>query len=305
MNYTIRRMNKSEYPLLNEFLYQAIFIPEGAAPPAYDIIYRPELRIYTENFGTSEHDRAFAAVCGEKVIGAVWVRIMNDYGHIDDETPSFAISLYPEYRRNGIGTELMKTMLDELKRSGYKRASLSVQKANYAKKMYLKLGFEITNENEEEYIMIINLEGVHIRTMHISDYDAVYALWLSCSGMGLNNIDDSKDGVKKFLDRNPETCFVAETDSGIVGVIMAGNDGRRGYIYHTAVHPDHRKRGIAKKLVESAETALKNLGICKTALVVFERNVCGNSFWEKLGFTARDDLVYRNKALTEIKRIDT
>lgn len=128
-----------------------------------------------------------------------------------------------------------------------------------------------------------------IRKMTLSDYDAVYALWLSCKGMG--------QGIQKFLERNPNTCFVAEKDSKLVGVIMAGNDGRRGYIYHTAIHPDHRKQGIARDLVEYAMKALQACGIHKVALVVFERNAEGNSFWEKLGFTVRNDLVYRNQAI--------
>ena len=144
-----------------------------------------------------------------------------------------------------------------------------------------------------------------IRAMTIADYDAVYALWLSCKGMGLNNLDDSRDGIERFLNRNPETCFVAEKSGEVVGVIIAGNDGRRGYIYHTAVNPDYRRQGIAKRLVDTALEALKNLGINKAALVVFDRNSDGNSFWENAGFTVRDDLVYRNKTLTDIIRFDT
>lgn len=140
--------------------------------------------------------------------------------------------------------------------------------------------------------------------MVIEDYEKVYQLWMSCTGMGLNNLDDSKEGIEKFLKRNPEICFVAE-EGEIVGVILAGNDGRRGYIYHTAVHPDYRKKGIAAKLVEHVEKAMEELGINKIALVVFDRNTAGNSFWEKQGFTVRDDLIYRNKALTDIVRIDT
>ena len=93
----------------------------------------------------------------EKIVGAVWVRIMNDYGHIDDETPSFAISLYEEYRNMGIGTALMRDMLEFLKNKGYKRTSLSVQKVNYAVRMYQKVGFEVIDENEEEYIMVCRL----------------------------------------------------------------------------------------------------------------------------------------------------
>jgi ribosomal protein S18 acetylase RimI-like enzyme len=144
-----------------------------------------------------------------------------------------------------------------------------------------------------------------IRNMTIDDYDVVYSLWMSCVGMGLNNLDDSKEGIEKFIHRNPETCLVAVSDSEIIGVIMVGNDGRRGYIYHTAVNPDFRKQGIAKKLVDSAMSELSALGINKVALVVFDRNETGNAFWESQGFTVRNDLVYRNKALAEIVRIDT
>lgn len=144
-----------------------------------------------------------------------------------------------------------------------------------------------------------------IRKMTIDDYDEVYNLWMSCVGMGLNNLDDSRDGIDKFILRNPDTCLVAENDSAIVGVILVGNDGRRGYIYHTAVHPDCRKQGIAKKLVDEAMDELSALGINKVALVVFDRNELGNAFWESQGFTVRNDLVYRNKALAEIVRIDT
>lgn len=146
---------------------------------------------------------------------------------------------------------------------------------------------------------------MNIRTMTLSDYDAVYALWLSCRGMGLNDLDDSREGIERFLKRNPETCFVAEENEMIVGVIITGNDGRRGYIYHTAVSPRFRRNGIAKALVNAALKALKDLGINKTALVVFEKNADGNLFWESMGFTSREDLVYRNKTLTEMTRIDT
>jgi ribosomal protein S18 acetylase RimI-like enzyme len=144
-----------------------------------------------------------------------------------------------------------------------------------------------------------------IRKMTIADYDSVYDLWLNTPGMGLNNMDDSKQGIEKFLRRNPETCFVAEKDNRIIGVILCGNDGRRGYIYHTAVLVTERKRGVGTALVDAAVKALKNEGINKAALVVFSRNELGNSFWEKRGFTARQDLVYRNKTINELKRIDT
>lgn len=144
-----------------------------------------------------------------------------------------------------------------------------------------------------------------IRNMIIDDYDEVYELWLSCAGMGLNDIDDSRDGVEKFLKRNSHTCFVAEENGKIVGVIMVGNDGRRGYIYHTAVSTVQRSKGIGTQLVNEALNALKDLGIIKVALVVFNKNEQGNIFWEKLGFLKREDLAYRNKTITEMVRIDT
>ena len=141
--------------------------------------------------------------------------------------------------------------------------------------------------------------------MQIEDYEAVYRLWLSCKGMGLNSVDDSREGIEKFLRRNSETCFVAEKDGKIAGVIMAGNDGRRGYIYHTAVSPEQRRQGIASRLLDAVLAAFENIGITKVALVVFERNADGNAFWEKTGFTVREDLVYRNKSIAEMTRIDT
>ncbi len=157
MEYTIRKMTVPEYPLLSDFLYEAIFIPDGIKPPPRDIIASPELQIYVERFGALKDDFVLTAEIEEKVVGAVWVRIMNDYGHIDKETPSLAISLYKEYRGQGIGTDMMKEMLSLLKTHGYKRVSLSVQKANYAAEMYLKIGFEIVRENKEEWIMAYNL----------------------------------------------------------------------------------------------------------------------------------------------------
>lgn len=144
-----------------------------------------------------------------------------------------------------------------------------------------------------------------IEKMTIGNYDEVYSLWLSCKGMGLNNLDDSKKGIENFLKRNPDTCFIAESNGKTVGSILVGNDGRRGYIYHTAVHPDYRSRGIGKSLVENALNELDKIGINKVALVVFNKNENGNSFWEKLGFTVREDLIYRNKIINEFIRIDT
>lgn len=156
MNYNIRELRENENKILAEFLYEAIYIPEGVEVPPKNIIEQPELQLYISDWG-KEHDYCLVAEVNDSIVGAVWTRIMNDYGHIDDKTPSFAISLHKEYRGKGIGTELMKQMLSVLKENGYEKASLSVQKANYACKMYQKLGFEVISENEEEFLMIIKL----------------------------------------------------------------------------------------------------------------------------------------------------
>lgn len=136
-----------------------------------------------------------------------------------------------------------------------------------------------------------------IRPMVIEDYNAVYHLWSATAGMGMRSLDDSLEGITRFLRRNPNTCFVAEHNNQIVGVILCGQDGRRGYIYHTAVKLDCRKRGIGKALVNAALEALKKENINKVALVVFTNNSLGNGFWKHLGFEMRNDLVYRNISL--------
>ena len=156
MDYKIREIRKNEYSVLSDFLYEAIFIPEGMDKPPKSIIEQPELQVYIKDFG-KEDDWCLVAEIKGKIVGAVWVRIMNDYGHIDNETPSFAISLYEEYRNMGIGTALIRDMLELLKKKGYEQTSLSVQKANYAVGMYRKAGFEVIDENEAEYIMVCRL----------------------------------------------------------------------------------------------------------------------------------------------------
>ena len=153
MNYQIRPIRKEEIPILGDFLYEAIFIPEGVAAPPRSILDDENLQVYIRNFGQMPDDRCLAAEVGDKIVGAIWSRIMNDYGHIADDVPSIAISLYKEYRNLGIGTDLLRQMLELLKADGYKSVSLSVQKANYAMRMYQKAGFRILSDDAEEALM--------------------------------------------------------------------------------------------------------------------------------------------------------
>lgn len=165
--------------------------------------------------------------------------------------------------------------------------------------------YQVTMEILEKVMELLDLTKFEIRVMTIDDYEKVYALWMSCKNMGFNNLDDSREGIAKYLRRNPATCFVAECGDSIVGVILSGHDGRRGFIHHLAVAENCRRQGIATELLECAVSSLAAEGINKVALLVFNRNEAGNAFWEKNGFTSREDLVYRNKALVEMVRIDT
>lgn len=157
MDYVIREMRKEEYCLLDNFLYEAIYIPDGIEPPSKSIIDCPELQEYIVEFGKRKSDKALVAEIQGNVVGAIWVRIMNDYGHIDNDTPSLAMSVYKKYRGLGIGTSLLKQLLSVERLAGYSKISLSVQKNNYAVKMYKKIGFSVVDENSEEYIMAVNL----------------------------------------------------------------------------------------------------------------------------------------------------
>ena len=157
MNLTIRKMHPNEYPLLDDFLYLAIYQPDTTDLAPKSIINKPELQVYIKDFGKQEDDYCFCAEVDNRVVGAVWVRNINGYGSIDDVTVEFAISVFNEYQKMGIGTALMNRMLEHLKELNYPKASLAVQKENYAVRMYQKVGFEIVDENEQEYIMIHRL----------------------------------------------------------------------------------------------------------------------------------------------------
>lgn len=159
MDYTIREMRTDEYPLLDDFLYQAIYQPDTTNLAPKSIINKPELQVYIKDFGKQKDDYCFCAEANNRIVGAVWVRNINGYGSIDEDTVEFAISVFDEYQKMGIGTALMNRMLEHLIELNYQKASLAVQKENYAVRMYQKVGFEIACENGQEYIMIHRLQN--------------------------------------------------------------------------------------------------------------------------------------------------
>lgn len=156
----IRKLKEDEYPLLKEFTYQAIFLRDENIIVPRTVLDDPKLRVFYENFGKPE-DECLVVEIDNKIVGAVWTRIISGevkgFGNIDEYTPEFGISLFKEYRNKGLGTKLMKSMLELLKNKGYKRTSLAVQKDNYAVKMYQNVGFYIIKELEEEYLMVCDL----------------------------------------------------------------------------------------------------------------------------------------------------
>ena len=162
INAKIRIMRESDYECLPEFLYQAIFIPEGAEPPPRSIINDPEIFVYIKDFGARPGDFGVVAEQNGQIIGAAWMRIIPAYGHVDNATPELAISILPGFRGYGIGTKLMKRLFQLLRKNGYKQTSLSVQKDNPAVRFYQRLGYEISGERldhagHEDYLMIKEL----------------------------------------------------------------------------------------------------------------------------------------------------
>ena len=154
----IRPLKPEEIPLLEEFLYQAIFIPQGLEQLPRSILKEPELEMYIKDFGQQPDDWALAAEVDGRLVGVVWVRIMKDYGYYDDQTPSLSISFLPEFRSQGLGQQLMTAMLDLLKAKGYLGVSLSVSKGNPAVRFYQRLGFVTVEERKDDYLMLCRLK---------------------------------------------------------------------------------------------------------------------------------------------------
>lgn len=140
---------------------------------------------------------------------------------------------------------------------------------------------------------------VTVRSMQIEDYDQVYALWMTIRGFSIRTIDDSREGVERFLKRNPGISVVAEMDGRVVGAILCGHDGRRGCLYHVCVHEDYRMHGIGRAMVVHCMNALQQEGINKVSLIAFTKNDIGNAFWKQIGWTKREDLNYYDFVLNQ------
>jgi len=166
MKISIKEITEAEYPLLEDFIYTAIYVPPGEELPPRDVIFDPEIYIYVDGFGSKLGDCGVVAEADGRIIGAAWTRIIPAYGHLDDDTPELAISVLPEFRGQNIGTQMMSQLFSLLRKRGYKRTSLSVQKDNPAVQFYQRLGYVITGEKldhvgHEDYIMVKDLSDAN------------------------------------------------------------------------------------------------------------------------------------------------
>lgn len=286
----IRPLRKEEIALLRDFLYEAIFIPEGVEAPPKSVVDLPELRLYIEDFGKRTDDLCLVAECDGKVVGAVWTRIMNDYGHVDDQTPSLSISLYEGYRNKGIGGRLMKEMLSLLAGKGYGRVSLSVQKANYAVRMYLKLGFRIIRETEEEYVMVKELEEPAYSLRFLSEKDIPEMMVLfRTTVLHVNSRDYTSEEVedwascgseRRFRQLLPKHCFVGALDK-LGHLVGFSSMNRDGYLHSLFVHEAWQGKGVATFLLSEVERIAREYEVDE---ISSEVSLTAQPFFEKRGY---------------------
>ena len=285
----IRAMQPEEYPLLREFLYQAIFLPEGTVPPSRSVIDLPELQIYIADFGTQFGDHCLAAEVNGNIVGTVWSRIMADYGHIDKDTPSLAISLLPEYRGQGIGTKLLNDLLSLLCEKGFRQVSLSVQKKNPAVRLYKRAGFQILEEKGTEYLMFLEYPRLEIQLAQTQDIDAWMELVerVKDSFPGLETqeaLDAHKTTVLHFMENASAICAV--TADHIAGTLLFSKED--GMLRFLAVDPVHRRQHIAQQMISFMLTQMdahKDITV-STYREGDPNGIAARALYKSLGFSA-------------------
>ena len=285
----IRAMRPEEYPLLQEFLYQAIFLPEGTVPPSRSVIDLPELQIYIADFGTRFGDYCLVAEINRKVIGAAWSRIMEDYGHIDKDTPSLAISLLPEYRDQGIGTKLLSNLLSLLYEKGFHQVSLSIQKENPAFRLYKRAGFQILKENGTEYLMLLKYPCFEIRLAQAQDIDAWMILveHVKDSFPGLETqeaLDAHKTTVLHFMENASAICAIKANH--IVGTLLFSKED--GMLCFLAVEPAYRRQHSAQQMISLMLTQMdahKDITV-STYREGDPNGIAARALYKSLGFSA-------------------
>ena len=280
--------------VLPEFLYQAIFVPPGEDPPPRSILEKPELRVYLRDFGDSPGDTAMAAYWEGRPIGAAWARIMDDYGHLDDDTPSLAIALLPEYRGMGLGSELLAHLLDRLAQAGYGRASLAVQKRNPARRLYRRLGFQTVGETPEEYLMARPLGPALVRLRDRPELLDRAAGWFHEKwGVPLAAYQESMAACLSGDGPVPQWYLALDGEriAGGLGVIENDFHNRKDLAPNVCavfVEEDFRGRGLAGRLLALACQDMASLGVPTLYLLTDHEGFYERYGWEFYG-TAQSD----------------
>ena len=287
-DFIIRAMQPEEYPLLREFLYQAIFLPEGTVPPSRSVIDLPELQIYIADFGTRFGDHCLVSEINGKIVGAAWSRMMEDYGHIDKDTPSLAISLLPEYRGQGIGTKLLSNLLSLLYEKGFHQVSLSVQKKNPAFHLYKRAGFQILEEKGTEYLMLLKYPRLEIRLAQAQDIDTWMVLVerVKDSFPGLETreaLEAHKTTVLHFMENASAICAIKANH--IVGTLLFSKED--GVLCFLAVDPTYRRQHIAQQMISFMLTQMDaNKDITVSTYREGDPNgIAARALYKSLGFS--------------------
>lgn len=312
MEYKIRTMQRDEYALLEDFLYEAIYVPEGfvGTVPRSIIYDDPMCRAAFKGFGSRPDDRALVAEVDGQVIGACWVRTTDEYGHVDDETPSFCISLLEPYRNHGIGATLMRALLDELRDAGYARASLSVQKENPALRLYERLGFRIVGNGVDrtEWLMICapaHPLGLEVRRANAADIPTLVETRLAqLAEEGAEASCDLRpalaDHYARHLADGSFSSWLAVCDGRVVATSSASvvekppyygcPSGRIALVSGMYTEPAYRRRGIARDLLCRALDDARNQG-CGVAQITASK--VGVPLYQSLGFVHNDRFLQR------------
>lgn len=312
MEYRIRDMRQDEWPLLADFLYEAIYVPEGfeGEVPRETIYVDPRCRAAFEGFGTLPDDRAVVATVGGGVVGACWVRTTDEYGHIDDDTPSFSISLYAPYRGQGMGAAMMRALLAELRDAGYARASLSVQKANPALRLYERMGFRIIGHgfDRSEWLMVCPLGselGLELRRMTEEDVPAFVEMRMAqLREEGAGESADLRPALADYCARHlADDSFVSwlALDGGRIvatsGISVVEKppysgcpSGRIALVSSMYTDPGYRRRGIARDLLCRVLDEAKVRG-CGVAQIT--ASDAGVPLYRALGFAHHDNFLQR------------
>ena len=304
MDYEIRKMQQDEWPLVENFLYEAIYVPTGfeGEVPRSVIFDDPKCRAAFEGFGMLPDDRAMVADIGGRVVGVCWVRTTDEYGHIDGDTPSFSISLLKPYRGHGIGNALMRTLLNELREAGYTRASLSVQKENPALRLYERLGFRIVGDgfDDTEWLMVCRLghgKGLEFRKLARDDMPAFIEMRIA---------QLLEEGARETLDLRPalEDYYARHLSDGTFISWLAVDDrrivassgisivekppyygcptGKIGLVSSMFTEPAYRRQGIARDLLCRMIDEARAQG-CR--VVQITASDAGVPFYRALGFS--------------------